>query len=256
MSEIIKPSYIPSVAVTFTPKDGGEPVTIHRPYEAIEIEELRRHAMGGDPGSQFELGERYLYGWGGAEVDYEQAYAYFKQAAENGVQDALCYLADFYLAGEERGIVPRDEKEHLRLRELAAKSGSWQAMEKLARCYEQGVFGAEVDHEKAFYWALEAERMIVTYWNYYNQPNFVDFKNTYKLLLRAHTRITFLLSHFCADGVGTARDLNGAMNWLRIGERFVMAATGMKNVPMFRQQMRTIEQRMKKDEQRNNQDKK
>ena len=54
-----------------------------------------------------ELGERYLFGWGGAEQDYRQSYEYFKQAAEKGVPDALCHLADFYL-DPERGIVQRD----------------------------------------------------------------------------------------------------------------------------------------------------
>ena len=242
--EMIRPGFIPSVAVTFTPKDGGEPVTVHRPYEAVPIEELRRHAMGGDEGSMLELGERYLFGWGGAEQDYRQSYEYFKQAAEKGVPDALCHLADFYL-DPERGIVQRNEQEHLRMRELAAKAGSWQAMEKLSRCYEQGVFGAEKNPDQAFYWALQAENMIRTYWNYYNQPNFVDFLNTCRLLLRAHTRITFLLSHYCANGIGVPQDYEAAMRWLEIGERFAMAATGLKAIPMFRQQKRALVQQMR-----------
>lgn len=243
-TEMIRPTYIPSVAVTFTPKDGGESVTVHRPYEAIPLEELKRHAMGGDVGSMLELGERYLFGWGGAEQDYEQSYEYFKQAAEKGVPDALCHLADFYL-DEERGIVKRDEKEHIRLRELAAKGGSWQAMEKMARCCEEGRFGAEKDPEQAMYWAWQAENMIRTYWNYYNQPNFVDFLNTCRLLLRAHTRITMLLSYYCAEGIGTEQDYEGAMRWLEIGERFAMAATGLDAIPMFRQRKRELARKMR-----------
>ena len=243
--EMIRPTYIPSVAVTFTPKDGGDPVTVHRPYESIALEELRRHAMGGDEGSMLELGERYLFGWGGAEQDYQQAYEYFKQAAEKGVPDALCHLADFYL-DEERGIVKRDEAEHIRIRELAAKGGSWQAMEKMSRCCEQGVFGAEKDPEQAFYWALQAENMIRTYWNYYTQPDFVDFLNTCRLLLRAHTRMTMLLSYYCANGIGTEQDYEGAMRWLEIGERFAMAATGLSVIPMFRQQKRELARQMRK----------
>ncbi len=248
-TEPIQPSYLPAAAAMFTNEETGETVMLLRPYEALPIEELRRHAMGEEHGALLELGERYLFGWGGAEQNYETAYEYFKRAAELGVQDALCHLADYYIA-DDRGVVKRDEAEHLRLRTLAAESGSWQAMEKLAHCYEEGRFGAPLDHEKAYEWAVEAEKMIRVYWTFYNQPNCVDFKETYKLLLKAHTRVSCLLAHFCADGVGVTRDLDAAMRWLDSGEQFVRAATGLKAVPVFRQQKQMLEQRIKKDRQR------
>ena len=44
MKEPIVPNYLPAAAFTFTPKDGGEPVTVYRPYEAMPFDELEKHA--------------------------------------------------------------------------------------------------------------------------------------------------------------------------------------------------------------------
>ena len=44
MKENIMPSYLPAAAVTFVPKDGGEPVTVYRPFESLTIEELEKYS--------------------------------------------------------------------------------------------------------------------------------------------------------------------------------------------------------------------
>lgn len=247
---MIRPNYLPIITLTYTDENDAE-TTVLCPTESVPIEQLlaRAEEDGNDRGCMQELGERYLFGLGGAEQDYEKAFDCLKRAAEQGAQDALNLLADFYLDAE-RGIVKYDEKEHLRLRELAANSGSWSAMEKLARCYEAGRFGADVDHEKAFYWAKEAERMIRVYWDFYNQPQCRDFRSTYLLLIRAHLRVCFMLSHYCADGVGVKRDLNEAIVWLDRAEAFACAASGLKAVPVVQERKRELEKRIKKDKSR------
>ena len=75
---MIKPSFLPAVSVEFYPKDGDPakpPVQYFRPYAAIPLDELERHAEEhNDMGAMQELGERYYFGILGAEQDDVKAY--------------------------------------------------------------------------------------------------------------------------------------------------------------------------------------
>lgn len=249
MKEDIVPSYLPAAAVTLTPKEGGQPVTIFRPYEAFTAEELAHHAEQDERGALLQLGQRYFDGLLGTEQDYRKAYDYLKRAAELGVQDAQMLLAAYYIS-EETGVLQRNPAKCIEMLTLAAGNGSWKAMEKLAQAFRTGGSGVTADHDKAYEWAVQAERMIRIYWAFYTQPNFVDFNLTLKEILHAHTRISFALAACHADGIGTKRDLDAAMRRIDAGEQFVCQATGLAKVPMFEERRSQLRQRMKKDEAR------
>ena len=88
------------------------------------------------------------------------------------------------------------------------------------------------------------------YWQFYSQPDFVDFMPTLEAILHGHTRITMMLSGYCANGIGTKRDLDAARHWLDVGESFVCNATGLAEVPMFRERRRELDERVRKDAER------
>lgn len=248
MKKEIVPSYLPAAAVRLKPKDGGEPVTVCRPYESFPLDMLEAHAEKDECGALLQLGYRYHFGALGAEQDYEKAYGYLKRAAELGAQDAQALLAGYYL--EDYGVLPKDTGKCLEMLTLAAENGSWKAMEALTNAYREGTGGLPIDHDKAYEWAVEAERMLKIYWAFYAQPNFVDFRETQKEILHAHSRISILLSGYCADGVGTKRDLDAAMRWVDSGEAYVCRITGLAKVPMFQDRRAQLEARKQKDVQR------
>ena len=249
MKENIVPSYLPAAAVTMTPADGGSAVTVFRPYEAFTAAELEAHAQRDERGALLQLGERYFSGVLGVEQDYGRAYDYLKRAAELGVQDAQMLLAAYYISGET-GVLKPDPEKGIRMLTLAAENGSWMAMEKLSQAYRTGGAGVPADHEKAYEWAVQAERMLRVYWAFYTQPNFTDFKETLREILHAHTRISFVLASCHADGIGTKRDLDAAMQRIDAGEQFVCQATGLAKVPMFEERRTQLTERVKKDEAR------
>lgn len=240
------PGYLPAAQVMFFPKNGGAPQKIYRPYQSFPLDELKKHAEKNEHGALLELGERYYSGWGGAEQNFETAYAYLKQAAELGVQDAQFLLGTYY-ADERIPTVANDAAKCEELWVLAAENGSWRAMEALAQSYRSGENGLTVDHEKAYAWAEQAERMIRIYWRFYAQSNFVDFKPVQEQILHAHTRITLTLSAYCANGVGVQRDLTAAASWLDRGEKFVCDITGLAKVPVFQERRADLAARLKKD---------
>lgn len=249
MKENIMPSYLPAVAVSFTPKDGGTPVTVFRPYEALTLAELEQHLEADANGALLALGERCYFGVGGAEQDYQKAYDYLRQAAELGVQDALALLAGYYIK-DDIGFFEKDVDKCVELLTLAAENGSWKAMETLASGYRDGAGGLPIDHEKAYLWAEQAERMLRIYWAFYAQPNFVDFKQTQKEILHAHTRMTLALAFFCANGVGVRRDIGAAKQWLDRGEQFVCGITGLAKVPVFQEKRAELDSRAERAAQR------
>lgn len=246
MKENILPSYLPAASVTFTPKDGGEPITFFRPYEALKLAELEAHAGQNECGALLQLGRRYFSGILGAEQDYEKAYGYLNRAAELGAQDAQYLLANYYI-NPEITFVQNDPQKCVELLTLAAENGSYRAMEKLAQAYRTGAAELPPDPALAYQWSLQAERMVRIYWDFYAQPNFVDFGETQKEILHAHTRISFDLAAYHANGLGTKRDLNAAIQAIENGERFVCRITGLAKVPMFEERRKQLQAQMQKD---------
>ena len=165
------------------------------------------------------------------------------------MQDAQALLASYYITGAG-GILQKDPQKGTEMLTLAAENGSWKAMETLSAGYRDGQGGLKVDHELAYQWAEQAERMLRIYWDFYAQPNFVDFREKQKEILHAHTRMTLALSFFCMNGVGVRRDLQAARAWLDRGEQFVCNITGLAKVPVFQEKRTELAARVRKDEMR------
>lgn len=137
------------------------------------------------------LGDLYLNGYEENEIkpDLHKAIAYYENAAEGGMEDALMELGYIYCSGEymqpdyEKGIeyyrraadmgnttalgnlgmsyfrgtgVEKDEKKGFACFLKAAEGGHPDAMTQVAQLYRDG-FGVEQDEEKAKYWEKQAE---------------------------------------------------------------------------------------------------
>ena len=244
MSEAILPSYLPAAAVTFTPADGGAEKTVYRPYAAFSPDDLRAHAAQEERGALQELGERYYFGIGGVEQDYAQAYPLLLKASELGVQDAMYLIAECYRQGL---YVAQDAAKAVQWLHMAAQAGSWMAMISLSAVYRDGIGGTVIDHAQSFYWTQQAERMTRIYWEFYTQPDFVDFTDTQAMILRGNTRAALQLSAHYADGVGVQRDLDEAERWLRRGNEFIARATGLMKVPAFTEALDKLQKRREKE---------
>jgi len=243
----ILPSYLPVVRMTFTRDDSDEKKYVFRPYQTMPTDELKKRPD--DTGALLELGRRHFYGWPDVKQDYAAAYPYLKKAGEQGAQDALTLLAGYYML-DEISYRATDPKKAVVMLEAAAEGGAWDAMEKLSAIYRGGAEGVPADHEKAFDWAENAERMVRIYWQFYTQPDFVDFSPLLQNLLLGHSRITLTLSAYCANGVGTKRDLEQAAHWLNVGESFACKVLDATEVPVFQERRRELNERVKKDAER------
>ncbi|PKC52664.1 HCP-like protein, partial [Rhizophagus irregularis] len=88
----------------------------------------------------------------GTEIDLEKAFYWYQKAAENGDGKAMFNLANNYGNGE--GTEKNLEKAFYWYQK-AAENDIKIAMHNLAICYENGN-GTEIDLEKAFYWYQKA----------------------------------------------------------------------------------------------------
>ena len=251
----MKPSVLPSVAVTFQPPadDPSKPTLIvHRPYASVPLNELEEHAEQGDPGSLLELGERYFSGALGAEQDYEKAYSYLVRAAEKDTQDAEYLIAECYRCGY---AVQQDYDKYFRWLDRAAGHGSWRAMMNLTAAYREGRsayggHGPATDPEQCFAWSIQAEKTVRAYWDHYTQPYYVDFDAELQTLLAAYLRACAQLSSLYADGYGVNRDLKRALYWLERGKRFGINATNDRGFSEMDQLIADIRKRIERDKTR------
>ena len=253
----MKPSCLPSVVVTFTPKNnepGQSLRMIHRPYASLPMEELEKHAEENDRGSLLELGERYYFGVLGAEQNYQTAYDYLLRAAEMDVQDAEYLVAECYRCGN---AVQQDYDKYFQWLDRAAAHGSWMAMMNLTAAYREGKgaydgHGPEIDPEQCFAWSLQAEKAVRAYWDHYAQPTYTDFGDLFSRLLVGYLRACAQLSSLYADGFGVNRDLKRALYWLERGKRFGINATGDRGFAEMDQLIADVRARMEREKLRKN----
>ncbi len=106
----------------------------------------------GDVFAQDRLGDAYLKGEMGLKSDAKQAIYYYQLAANQGNEFSLKRLAECYETGQG---VEQSFEQAFKYYKLAAdiqiqKSGSW-AIDQLARCHELGI-GTEISLNKAIYY--------------------------------------------------------------------------------------------------------
>ena len=116
------------------------------------MEKLRIAAEQGDANAQCELGQRYLWGNGGASVDKVESARWYRKAAEQGIVKAQRQLADYYKNDEG---VTKDVVEAVKWYRKAAEQWDDDAMNSLGECYAKGE-GVAKDPVVAVRWFRKA----------------------------------------------------------------------------------------------------
>lgn len=111
----------------------------------------KQAALSGYAAAQNYLGEYYYYG-NGVEEDKEEAVEWFRKAAEQGYAAAQNSLGKCYYNGEG---VEQDYKEAVKWYQKAVKQGYAAAQNHLGECYYRGT-GVEKDHKEAVKWYRKA----------------------------------------------------------------------------------------------------
>ena len=95
-------------------------------------EHLERVRARNDPATDAALGECFLTGSGGAEVNVETALMYLERAAAGDDAEALCLLGQCYADGDKQGI-PVDTKKAIGYFRRAAEQGHPESTEELQK---------------------------------------------------------------------------------------------------------------------------
>jgi TPR repeat protein len=120
-------------------------------HEAQSLEMARESSGRGSRYGQYTLGWLHHYGAGGLAEDYAQAVAFYRLAAEQGLDGAQFLLGDMYYNG-----IARDYAEALRWYQLAAAQGYPAALFNVAVFHEKGL-GVPVDEAAAIHWYKRAQ---------------------------------------------------------------------------------------------------
>ena len=122
------------------------------PVFAAEPDAVTAKAEAGDVASQCELGIAYLEGrWG---INYQKAFHWLRQAAEQGCTEVQYRLADMYQRG--RGVAA-DDAEACYWYAQAAEGGHKKAQYYRALMHKYGT-GTPINDEQALYWYEQSAR--------------------------------------------------------------------------------------------------
>lgn len=124
---------------------GGEP--------EFQIEQLQRQAIAGDAYAQLNLGAAFDNGFG-VRRDHEQAFYWYRAAAEQGVAEAQFNLGHLYASGLG---VPQSYRTAAEWLERAAEQGVVDAAYLLGVIHRDGL-GVEPDFGVAHRWFSQAAR--------------------------------------------------------------------------------------------------
>lgn len=140
-----------------------------------------RKAQAGDSSAMVKIGDAYE-----GRLDYKQAYAWYRKAAEAGDPTGMDHLAFCY---QNAFGVDRDYSQALTWYRKSAEAGNVQAMEGLSGMYWSGQ-GVAQDFSQSATWARKA----------------VDQGSPWAMLQ---------LGHMYRDGLGVQRDYVQAVTWYR-----------------------------------------
>ena len=121
------------------------------------LKKTKKDAENGDTTAMYEFGLMYEHGENGLKVDNEEAYKWYKMAADAGDVVGTAALGECLLNGWG---VKKNLSEGLIMVVSAAKDGSDYACFLLGETYFHGRCGVEVNYASAKYWlekALSAE---------------------------------------------------------------------------------------------------
>lgn len=170
--------------------------------------ELEEYARQGNPTAQNALGIVYKGGFG-VEKDEAKAVYWFQKAVEKDFANAQVNLGEAYLSG--RGV-ERDPAMAAALFEKAALQDNQAGMFNLATLYIKGV-GVPRSFEKAFQYAEKAANAVAkteiyTKDNAYQSPGMVVIAKAQGFLALCYR-----------DGIGTAKDIDKSMEYLKKAAR-------------------------------------
>jgi len=131
-------------AIIFTPDDEKS--------ADVQLARLQEGGRNGDLQAQARLGIMYYLGVG-VPMDWNEAQAWFRKAAERGRPDAQLKLGVMCFMGQG---MPRDVKESMKWFRLAAAQGESSAQECIGAMYAEGV-GVSQDLIEAYAWLLQAQ---------------------------------------------------------------------------------------------------
>ena len=158
-----------------------------------KLTDLRELAFRGDMRAQFELGECYTVGRGGAVKDLEAAKLWYGKAAEAGHSGAwyqLGHLTELEMAGEPVGGRNAAIKVAASFYQKSARLGHPYALNRLGEIAAGGLDGTPADHAQAFGFFQQAA-------------------------LCGYHRAQFQLGRFFLLGLGAPSDPGAAQEWLQ-----------------------------------------
>ncbi len=117
--------------------------------DSDNLQELKNKALAGDTDAQFNLGQMYRKGEGGAPQNYKEAVKWFKQAAEHGYLGGGIQIVLATMYHEGKGGVPKDNVKSYMWLNLAASQGNKLAVEV------RSIIGEEMTKEQI----SEAEKL-------------------------------------------------------------------------------------------------
>jgi TPR repeat protein len=164
--------------------EAGEGVTVN-PEQAVEL--YRMAANKGHPLSQTKMGDFHAGGIAGVEQDFRAAVEWYRKAADNGSSQAWFQLGVF--AADGTGI-PKNHSLAMECFLKSATMGYGRAQFNLGCMLLDGSLGGDPRPEAAFFWFKKAAEQ--------NDA-------------RAQKRLAFC--YF--QGIGTDRDTNQGLEWLR-----------------------------------------
>lgn len=141
-----------------------------------------------DSKTQCEIADLYFADGNDAEADYEEAFIWYRKAADQGNTDAQAQLAHFFYEGI---FVQQDDAKAVKWFKKSVESATEPnpiAITRVGQAYENGV-GAEQDYAKAFEWYAKYESIDETHYCAYR------------------------LWYLCKHGLGTEKDEEKALFW-------------------------------------------
>ncbi len=183
---------------------------------------LRKAADGGDVAAKYQLGRAYFRG-DGVEKDLTASRGLLEEAANAGHAEAMDAVGYFYFAGEG---VPKDEALAVEWFRKAAEAGSPKGQLHLGLMLRQGRT-IELSNDESLLWIqksadggdLEATGVLGRLYFLGDKLQSKDYAKAFPYLrtaAEAGDPICQNMVGLCyRDGVGTERDPDAAMEWLR-----------------------------------------
>ena len=118
-----------------------------------KLKKTKENAENGDAGAMYDLGVMYEHGENGLKEVDEEAYKWYKKAANAGNVMGMASAGTYLLNGWG---VEENRSEGLIMLVTAANSGSNFACFELGKLYFHGLFGVEVNYASAKHWLEKA----------------------------------------------------------------------------------------------------